>query len=126
LNDEHQLVVIERLRDAVEHIQCRLHFVATEPTHIHVLVSWRDGRPWQKNRTSLKRAITMELKAKFADRPGCGTVRRESALEIESISISWSRNTCQATPVGNGASGAVYSNSRRPTCRRRAVHVGYT
>ncbi|MEX2171280.1 MAG: hypothetical protein WD851_18310 [Pirellulales bacterium] len=69
LNEEHQIIIVERLRGAVNHIGCRLHFVATEPTHIHMLVSWRDERPWQLKRTSLKRSITIELKARFDDRP---------------------------------------------------------
>ena len=69
LNEDQQIIAIERLQGAVNFIACHLHFVATEPTHIHVLVSWRDERPWQLKRTSLKRAITIELKAKFGKRP---------------------------------------------------------
>jgi len=68
-SDDRQLVVVETLEEAVTHIQCRLHFVATDPTHIHMLVSWSCERTWEQNRTSLKRALTLSLKSRFGDRP---------------------------------------------------------
>ena len=43
-----QKTMIEELQVAFEKQNCRGHFVATDPSHIHVLVSWRDDRPWQK------------------------------------------------------------------------------
>jgi REP element-mobilizing transposase RayT len=66
---EHQLTAIETLRQAMFHFHCRLHFVATDPTHIHALVSWTGERSWQTNRTSLKRALTLSLKKTFGSRP---------------------------------------------------------
>jgi REP element-mobilizing transposase RayT len=66
---DQQLAVIEILERGVAHIQCRLHFVATDSTHIHALVSWSGERTWEKNRTSLKRALTLSLKERFGDRP---------------------------------------------------------
>jgi REP element-mobilizing transposase RayT len=65
----HQLAVIDRLIEAVGFIDCRLHGVATEATHIHVLVSWRNERTWQQNRASLKKSLTLMLKETFEDRP---------------------------------------------------------
>jgi REP element-mobilizing transposase RayT len=66
---EHQLTAIEILQEAVTHISCRLHLVATDPTHIHALASWRAKRTWEQQRTSLKRALTISFKSAYGDRP---------------------------------------------------------
>lgn len=61
--EREQLAVIESLIEGVEHIECRLHSVATEPSHFHVLVSWsNENRKWMQNRSSLKKAATFALK----------------------------------------------------------------
>lgn len=39
----------------------RLHMTATDPTHIHVLVSWTDARQWPKLRNGLKSSLTRRL-----------------------------------------------------------------
>ncbi|HVT27975.1 MAG TPA: hypothetical protein VHE81_08170 [Lacipirellulaceae bacterium] len=66
---DHQLKCIETLQCAVEHISCRLHFVSTDSTHVHALVSWTGTQTWLQNRTSLKRALTLSLKSAFGNRP---------------------------------------------------------
>jgi hypothetical protein len=58
---EQQLWLIEELRTAFEKQQCRGHFIATEPTHVHVLVSWRDRRPWRRLRDGVKQSMTRRL-----------------------------------------------------------------
>lgn len=69
VEEQHQQAIIHRLIDAVGYINCRLHAVATDSTHIHVLVSWRNERTWQQNRASLKKSLTLMLKERFEDRP---------------------------------------------------------
>jgi REP element-mobilizing transposase RayT len=64
-----QLAAIEVLQEAVGHIGCHLHFVATDATHLHVLVSWKDDRTWQQNRASLKKTMTISFKERFGMRP---------------------------------------------------------
>jgi hypothetical protein len=60
--EEQQLVVINSLIEGITHIDCDLHAVATDPTHAHALVSWKNPtRTWIQNRTSLKRSITITL-----------------------------------------------------------------
>jgi len=49
-----QLLLIEETRIACEKQRYRSHCVATEPTHVHALVSWPDERPWLKIRNGLK------------------------------------------------------------------------
>jgi REP element-mobilizing transposase RayT len=68
-NADHQMVMIPCLLEAVQHIDCRPHFIATDPTHVHILVSWKNDRTWQRNRTSLKKSITLALKERFGRRP---------------------------------------------------------
>jgi hypothetical protein len=41
------------------------HFIATDPTHVHLLLAWRDSRTWLRMRSSIKRSqshrLNMEL-----------------------------------------------------------------
>lgn len=39
----------------------RLHAGATELTHLHMLVSWRDHAPWQDVRGKIKNILSLEL-----------------------------------------------------------------
>ena len=57
-----QEVAIGTLVQAVGFINCELHYVPTDRTHIHAIVSWSDETAWQKRRNSLKKAITINLK----------------------------------------------------------------
>src|SRR5262245_54984712 len=41
--------------------EMHLHFVATEMTHVHVLVSWKLDRPWQLVRKQVRSSVTREL-----------------------------------------------------------------
>lgn len=56
-----QPLLIEESRIACEKQRYRVHYVATEPTHLHVLVSWADERPWTKIRNGLKSSLTRRL-----------------------------------------------------------------
>lgn len=58
-----QLLAIEELQIAFSKQACRGHFIATDPSHIHILVSWRDDRPWQKMRSGLKQSLSRRLKS---------------------------------------------------------------
>ena len=69
LTADHQLACIAAVEEGVRHIDCQLGFVATDPTHIHVLISWESERSWQQNRTSLKRSVTIKMKSVFGNRP---------------------------------------------------------
>jgi REP element-mobilizing transposase RayT len=67
--DEHQRTAINTVIAAVTHIDCRLLFVATDPTHVHALLSWQGQKTWHQKRTSLKRALTIHFKERFGNRP---------------------------------------------------------
>ncbi len=56
-----QRLLIKETRIACEKQRYRGHCVATEPTHIHALVSWKDERPWLKIRTGLKTSLSLRL-----------------------------------------------------------------
>ena len=50
-DEAHQRALIDEVHVAAKHQNFRVHFVATEPTHIHVLVSWHeDERAFEKLR----------------------------------------------------------------------------
>ncbi len=68
LSETHQQAAIEAIRNATKHIACRLYIVVTDPTHIHMLTSWRDEKTWQQKRNSYKRAITIALKTEYEKR----------------------------------------------------------
>ena len=64
-----QKSIIDAVTEAQPHQALRLHFVATESTHAHVLVSWKDDeRPWIKLRSGIKSSITRKLNASFERR----------------------------------------------------------
>ena len=56
-----QSLIINELQTACVHQKCRGHYAATETSHVHVLVSWRDDRPWKKVRSGLKSSLTRRL-----------------------------------------------------------------
>ncbi|HZL91336.1 MAG TPA: hypothetical protein VFB96_23415, partial [Pirellulaceae bacterium] len=56
-----QRVLIDEAQVAAEKQNFRLHFVATETTHAHVLVSWKDDRPWTRLRASIKSSFSRRL-----------------------------------------------------------------
>jgi REP element-mobilizing transposase RayT len=60
-DDKIQKLLIEETQIACENQHYRGHCVATDPTHIHALVSWPDERPWLKIRTGLKSSFTRRL-----------------------------------------------------------------
>lgn len=66
--EEHQRAIIEVVLDAAPHQRFRAHFVATESTHAHVLVSWRDDRKFMTLRSSIKSSITRALNRRFERR----------------------------------------------------------
>jgi len=46
---------------ACEHQEVRCHFIATEMTHVHVLVSWKSDRTWVLVRKQIRGNITRRL-----------------------------------------------------------------
>ena len=56
-----QLLLIEETRVACEKQRYRGHCIATDPTHVHALISWPDERPWLKIRSGLKTSLTLRL-----------------------------------------------------------------
>lgn len=63
-----QRVIIKSTTDAVTYIACEAHFVATESTHAHVVVSWKSERDREKVAKSLRNRITRDLKRLCWDR----------------------------------------------------------
>lgn len=63
-DDEAQSVTIVTLREAASYVECRVHAIATDPQHVHFLVSWsNENRTWEQTRASFKKAVTIKLKA---------------------------------------------------------------
>ncbi len=57
-----QEILVEGTRDICERRDWRLHYVATEPTHMHALISWTDGElDWKFVHDTLKRLLGMML-----------------------------------------------------------------
>ena len=60
-DDKLQLLLIEELPVAAKHQKLRLHAIATEPTHVHALVSWPDERTPQHVSDGLHESLTRRL-----------------------------------------------------------------
>jgi REP element-mobilizing transposase RayT len=61
-DEAHQKTLIDEVQVTAAKTNLRVHFVATEPTHLHAVVSWKDDRPWLKVRTSLKSSLSRRMK----------------------------------------------------------------
>jgi len=57
-----QQILVDGTRDICDRRDWRLHYVATEPTHIHALLSWLDNTvDWKFVHDTLKRLLGMML-----------------------------------------------------------------
>jgi REP element-mobilizing transposase RayT len=76
MNDEEVLfddtktkTLIDEVHNAAKYQDFRVHFVATEPTHIHILVSWKDEqRGFEKLRWSIRQSLSRRLGRDFGPR----------------------------------------------------------
>ena len=63
-NEAVQRLIIDECLIAAEHRRFRVHGVATEPTHVHVLISWSDDRTFEELRRGLRESISRRLNAR--------------------------------------------------------------
>lgn len=76
-----QRLLVDAARAAGDHLEATVHAVATEPTHLHVLVSWDHERDWKSMRASIRSAMSRRLNEQverrnwFADTPSRKRVR---------------------------------------------------
>ena len=64
LTPEIQVDLIHELDESTTPLSCRLHSVATDLSHLHVLVSWTDTREAKQLRRSLRRSMSSRLNQK--------------------------------------------------------------
>jgi hypothetical protein len=57
------LLIIEEVNATAEKRRFRLHAVATELTHVHVLISWNGERTYKQLRRGLRESISRRLNA---------------------------------------------------------------
>ena len=53
--------MIDEVLVACRYQQLRCHYISTESTHLHVLVSWSIERTWEVTRAKLRESITRRL-----------------------------------------------------------------
>ena len=115
-----QRVMVDTARHSGEHIDATVYAVATEPTHTHVLVSWKHERTWRSMRASIRSSLTRRLNEQFgkrewfSDSPSRKRVRdREHFDYLVSAYLprhggakwfavtgaTWSPGYCRITPV---------------------------
>jgi len=63
-----QRLLIDETRQAAVKQRLRLHAVALDPTHAHVLVSWHDERRVKPVRSSVKSSLTRRLNRELGKR----------------------------------------------------------
>jgi len=68
-SDKHQHILIEGALDIASRREWRVHAVASEPTHVHFLISWHDENAshttWMHVRDKLKSLLGMMLTQHF-------------------------------------------------------------
>lgn len=60
-----QRKLIDAAMEAFSYQSLRGHSIATDPSHVHVLVSWNDDRTWQLIRRRVRTSLTMQLNRAF-------------------------------------------------------------
>ena len=73
-----QRVLIWIAHDACMRRDWRLHFIATDPSHVHILVSWRSQESWEHVRTRLKTLASLMLGRKRSE-PGRRWISRKGS-----------------------------------------------
>lgn len=63
-----QLLMLAAVLESRKKQGFELYFFSTEPTHLHLLVGWRDERPWLRLRSSLKSSVTRRLNVEIRKR----------------------------------------------------------
>jgi REP element-mobilizing transposase RayT len=67
--DEQQQALIDEVHVAAKKQGFRVHYVATEPSHVHCLVSWQDEtRSWEKRRRGIRQSLSRRLGKDFGHR----------------------------------------------------------
>ena len=61
LSLQQQEFIIDEILIAARHQRIRLHAIACEGSHVHVLASWKDKRPAKALRRSLRHSLTQKL-----------------------------------------------------------------
>jgi hypothetical protein len=85
--DAIQRTLIDQSLDACNRQHLRCHYIATESTHVHVLVSWRIKRTWRTTRAKLRESLTRRLnedvsrQAWFSKSPSRKRVRNRKHFE---------------------------------------------
>ena len=66
--DEVQLAIVDAVIDSRPKQNFEVYFIATDSTHAHLLVSWRDDRPWLRMRSGIKSSLSRRLNTQFGQR----------------------------------------------------------
>lgn len=82
-SERHQRTLLWIARDACEHRKWRLHCIATDPTHVHLLVSWQEFQPWEQVRAKLKNLMSWALSKEFQEKGRKWFVRCGSRKRVE-------------------------------------------
>ncbi len=60
-NQSVQQCMIDALQENLSHSHYRLHAIATDSSHIHILISWQDQRSTAMLKSTVKQALTRHL-----------------------------------------------------------------
>ncbi len=63
-----QRILVAAARESGIHLKATIHAVATEPTHVHVHLSWKHDRLWKSMRSSIRSAMSRSMNAAFTRR----------------------------------------------------------
>lgn len=78
-----QRILVEGARDICQRRDWRLHQVATDPTHVHLIVSWRDDAlSWKHVHDTFKRLLGMMLAKRTGERGRRWFVRKGSRRRV--------------------------------------------
>lgn len=84
-DDEHQRVLVDGVIDIAAHRGWRVHIIATDATHLHVLLSWSDDaeHDWKLVHDTLKQLLGMMLSKHFGVKGRKWFVRKGSRKRVK-------------------------------------------
>ncbi|MEM9347103.1 MAG: hypothetical protein AAGB26_10855 [Planctomycetota bacterium] len=68
-DEQMQRLLIETAQSTASFLEIEIRLIATDTTHLHILLQWRHTRPWDKLRASIKVKLSKLLKEQLGDRP---------------------------------------------------------
>lgn len=64
-DEDTQRAILTSLIESRDKQDFVIYYLATEPSHVHLLIGWNDERPWLRMRSTVKGSVSRSLNQKY-------------------------------------------------------------